>query len=89
MRWERVSGEGIVYSWERTHHPFVKAFADMLPYVNVLVELPDAGDRRLIGILLPPHDAVKIGARVLPIIQPATARTRNLPVLWWHLAGSS
>jgi uncharacterized OB-fold protein len=86
LHWEPVAGEGAIYAWERTHYPFVKAFADMMPYVNVLVEFPHAGNRRLVGLLLPPNEGVKIGAKVVADIRPPSPKTYDLPALWWRLA---
>ena len=76
----------MVYAWERTHYPFVPAFKDLLPYVNVLVELPHAGERRFIGLLVGGDEGVKIGAKVVADIQPPSERTKNLPALFWRLA---
>lgn len=89
LHFEAVKGEGVIYAWERTHYSFVPAFADLLPYVNVLVELPKAGNRRLVGLLIGSDEGVKIGARVEAAIQPSAPRTKNLPALFWRLAGNS
>lgn len=86
LHWEAVAGEGRVYAWERTYQPFAPLFADMLPYVNIMVELPQAGGVRMLGLLLPPDDAVRIGARVIAAIQEPSERTQGLPALWWRLA---
>lgn len=84
--WETIAPEGTIYAWERTHQPFVPQFADMLPYVNALVELPQAGNRHILGLVLPPHEGIRIGARVTAAIQPPGERTHGLPALWWRLA---
>jgi uncharacterized OB-fold protein len=89
LHWEAVQGAGVIYAWERTHYPFMPSFSDLLPYVNVLVELPHAGNRRLLGLLIGSVDSVRIGARVEAEIQRATPRTKNLPALFWRLAGTS
>jgi len=89
LHWEEVEGTGTVNAWERTHYNFVPAFKDMLPYVNVLVELPHAGKVKLVGVLLEPSAGVKIGAPVIADIQPASEKTHNLPALWWRLAGGA
>lgn len=52
LQWEEVEMVGSVYSWTRTWQPFAPEFAGELPYVSVLVELPNAGARRLLGLLL-------------------------------------
>jgi uncharacterized OB-fold protein len=86
MEWKRIDANGTVYSWCRTHYPFSTAYADLVPYVNVLVELPAAGGRRVLGLLIGDQDGLKIGAAVSPVIEQASARTRGLPALRWQLA---
>jgi uncharacterized OB-fold protein len=86
LGWEPVDPEGLVYSWIRTQRPFVAAYADLVPYVNVLVELPSAGGARLLGLLAGETDGVEIGAAVVGDFSPASRRTVDLPVLVWRLA---
>jgi uncharacterized OB-fold protein len=50
--WEATPMRGTIFTWTRTHQPFVPDFKDHLPYVTVVVELPGAGGRRLLGLLL-------------------------------------
>lgn len=52
LGYERVSGRGRVYSWERAWYPVHPALKEAVPYIVVLVELPDAGDVRMVGNLL-------------------------------------
>jgi len=85
LGWEEVEPSGIVYSWIRTRQPFVAAYADLVPYVNVLVELPHAGGARLMGLLTGPTEDVEIGRRVTGTFRPASPRTIDLPVLTWNL----
>ena len=79
----------MIYAWERTHYPFSRNFKDMLPFVTVLVELPHAGKKRMVGLLLGDSSNVKIGAKVKPDIQAPSERTHNLPALWWRLADAA
>jgi len=56
---------GRIYSWERNHHPVHPALRGRAPYIVVLVELPDAGNIRMVGNLLGnPMQEVRIGAEV-------------------------
>ena len=50
--WHEVSGRGRIYSWERPWHPVHPALKGHGPYIVVLVELPDAGNVRMLGNLL-------------------------------------
>lgn len=52
LAWHTVSGKGTVYSWERIWHPVHPALKEACPYMVVLVELPDAGNVRMVGNLL-------------------------------------
>ena len=54
-----------MYAFERVWHPVHKALKDRVPYLIVLVELPDAGNVRMVGNLLgDPQQDVKIGDAV-------------------------
>jgi uncharacterized protein len=52
LGWDRVSGRGNVYSWERVWHPAHPALKSACPYLVVVVELADAGKVRMVGNLL-------------------------------------
>lgn len=52
LAWQRVSGRGRIYSWERVWYPVHPALQSKLPYLVVLVDLPDAGNVRMVGNLL-------------------------------------
>ena len=52
MEYVRVSGKGTIFSWERPWYPVHPALKEKLPYIVVLVELPDAGNVRMVGNLL-------------------------------------
>ena len=70
MAWTPVEGEGTIYSWERAWHPVHPALQGRGPYIVVLVELPHAGNVRMIGNLLgDPAQDVTIGAKVKAIFE--------------------
>ncbi|GAA2454547.1 hypothetical protein GCM10010191_86890 [Actinomadura vinacea] len=83
LGWERVPPTGTVYSWCRTHHPYIAEFADLVPYVSVVVALPQAGGVRLLGLLTGDDDAeVRIGDRLTGYVDtPAGA---EWPLLRWR-----
>ena len=65
LSYEKVSGRGEIFSWERPWYPVHPALKEKLPYLVVLVELPDAGNVRMVGNLLgDPHQEVVIGSEV-------------------------
>jgi uncharacterized OB-fold protein len=67
---EAVGGVGRIYSYERVWHPVHPALKDQGPYVVVLVELPEAGNVRVVGNLLgDPLAEVEIGAEVRAVFE--------------------
>lgn len=86
LGWGHVEPSGIIYSWTRTHQPFAAEFADQVPYITVLVELPGADNRRVLGILLgDPSDDPEIGAAVTGVFQRPGGEGSQT-VLRWELA---
>jgi uncharacterized OB-fold protein len=63
MGWHKAAGRGRLYSWVRTWNPVHPALREACPYIVAVVELPDAGNVRMVGNLLgdpkqdPPFDA--------------------------------
>ena len=81
--WEAVSPRGRIYSWERAWHPVHPALKGHGPYIVVLVELPHAGDVRMIGNLLgDPQQDVGIGAEVEAVFEPHDAAAPYALVHW-------
>lgn len=71
LDWVQVEAKGRIYSWERVWHPVHPALKEHGPYIVVLVELPDAGNVRMIGNLLgDPRQDVPIGAPVEAVFEP-------------------
>lgn len=70
LAWVPIDGRGRIYSWERVWHPVHPALRDACPYMVVLVELPDAGNIRMVGNLLgDPMQPVKIGGAVEAVFE--------------------
>ncbi|MGQ0619488.1 MAG: Zn-ribbon domain-containing OB-fold protein [Panacagrimonas sp.] len=85
LAWETVEMTGRVFSWTRTWHPFGGSEGIGVPYVSLIVELPRAGDRRLLGILAGDEAGLGIGA----VVHGEAGRTRmgadEIPSLRWSL----
>jgi uncharacterized OB-fold protein len=65
-----VEPVGRIYSWERVWHPVHPALVAALPYVILLVELPEAGGIRMVGNLVgDARGEVRIGARVRAVFE--------------------
>ncbi|MGQ0845736.1 MAG: Zn-ribbon domain-containing OB-fold protein [Sporichthyaceae bacterium] len=84
---EAVALEGVVYSWTRTRQAFAPGAVDHLPYVVLLVELPQAGGRRILGLRVGGDvlDDPVIGTRVRGEIEPAPDAD-GWPLLRWAAA---
>lgn len=84
---EAVAGEGRIYSFERVWHPVHPALLDQGPYLVVLVELPRAGNVRLVGNLLgDPHQNVVIGAPVTAVFEHHHDAEPPFTLLQWRSA---
>nr|WP_231982076.1 zinc ribbon domain-containing protein [Mycobacterium sp. E2327] len=88
LNFEAVDPVGIIYSWTRTWQPFTPEATGHLPYVVVLVELPAAGGRRVLGVLEHADGLTpRIGAAVRGVIEQPPD-DRYWPLVRWRLAPS-
>jgi uncharacterized OB-fold protein len=87
QQWQQVEPRGTVYSWTRTWHPFAGSQDLPPPYVTLLVELPQAGSIRLLGLLDPPEQGLRIGAGVAGVAATTRLGGRDIPALRWRLDG--
>ena len=86
LEWPSVDPVGTVYAWTRTWQPFHPSVSGHLPYVVVTVELPAAGNRRVVGVLLDGDGAdVRIGQQVKAEFDSA-ADAADHPLLRWRLS---
>lgn len=84
--WEEIEPKGIIYSWERVWHPSHDALKGHGPYIAVLVELPHAGNVRVVGNLLgDPMQEVIIGAEVAGIFEHHLDAESPYTLLQWQL----
>lgn len=89
LGWQEVAPRGRIYSWERSWHPVHPALKEAVPYLVVLVELPEAGNVRLLGNLLgPPEQPVPIGAAVEGAFEHHEHADPPFSLLQWRLTGS-
>ena len=88
LSWIEVAPRGRIYSWERVWHPVHSALAEACPYVVVLVELPHAGDVRMVGNLLgEATDPVDIGAEVEAVFEHHTGAEPPYTLVQWRRLG--
>lgn len=87
IRWIEVEGKGIIHSWERPWHPVHPALKDHGAYIALLVELPHAGNIKMIGNLLgDPMQDVVIGAALEAVFEPHDDAATPFTLVQWKLA---
>ena len=80
-----IAAEGVIYSYERVWHPVHPALAEQGPYIVVLVELPHAGDIRMVGNLLgDPQAPVVIGDKVRGVFEHHEDAEEAYTLLQWE-----
>eukprot|EP01030_Chromulinospumella_sphaerica_P018780 gene18780-18651_t len=80
---------GRIYSWTRTHHAFAGNESLGLPFVTVVVELPEAGGLRLTGVLEGKTDDVAIGLPVAGSPGETAFSGMTIPTIRWRLTGDA
>jgi len=87
LDWVEVAPRGPIYSWTRVWHPVHPALKDACPYIVVVVELPHAGNVRMLGNLLgDPRQDVVIGAPVEAVFEHHPDAQPPYSLLQWRLA---
>jgi uncharacterized OB-fold protein len=83
--WTEVEPRGRIFSWERVWHPSHASLKGHGPYIAVLVELPHAGNIRVIGNLLgDPMQQVAIGAEVEGVFEHHQDSDPPYSLLHWR-----
>ena len=86
MDFEEVPAQGQIFSYERVWHPVHPALQQQGAYLVVLVELPQAGNVRLVGNLMgDPQQAVTIGAVVEGVFEHHTSSESPFTLLQWRV----
>lgn len=83
--WVEVAPRGRIYSWERVWHPVHPCLKEHGPYLVVLVELPHAGNVRMLGNLLgDPRQEVAIGAEVEGVFEHHAQASPPYTLMQWR-----
>ena len=83
--WTEIEPHGRIYSWSRAWHPVHPALKDHGPYLFVLVEIPHAGNVRMLGNLLgDPMQRVEIGAPVEAVFEPHASAGGAYTLVQWR-----
>lgn len=78
----KTSGKGVVYSYMNTEYPVHPVLRERVPYNVVLVELPEAGNVRMVGNLVDAvYDEIYIGMPVEVVFEDHPEAEVTLP-LW-------
>jgi uncharacterized OB-fold protein len=89
MKWVEVEGKGKVWTWTRCWHPVHPALKAHGPYIAVLVELPQAGNIRMLGNLLgDPRQVVTIGEGVEAVFEPHDDAKTPYTLVQWKKSGT-
>ncbi|MEE8370005.1 MAG: OB-fold domain-containing protein [Dehalococcoidia bacterium] len=65
FEWAKLSGKGVVFTYTIIHNPVHSALKERCPFNVVVVELPEAGNVRMVGNLIDcPDDQIKVGMPV-------------------------
>lgn len=84
--WVPIEGRGRIYSWTRSFHPVHPVLKEHPPYLIVVVELPGAGNIRMLGNLLgDPHKTVQIGAEVTAVFEHHPDAQPPYALVQWQL----
>ena len=74
--WAKIKGNGIIFSYINVVHPVHPALKDRVPFNVVLVELPEAGDVRMVGnVLDTPFEELYVGMPVEVTFEDIDAET--------------
>ena len=85
--WAEVAPHGRIYTWSRLWHPVHPALKGHGPYLAVLVELPHAGNIRMLGNLLgDPLQEVRIGDAVEAVFEPHDDAPVPYTLVQWRRA---
>ncbi|HNI65611.1 MAG TPA: OB-fold domain-containing protein [Pseudomonadales bacterium] len=87
LGWAEVAGTGRIYSYERIWHPVHPALKERGPYLVVLIELPQAGNVRMVGNLLGDgRQEVIIGSAVEAVYEDHNEDPKNpFTLVQWKL----
>ncbi len=87
LGWAEVAGTGRIYSYERIWDPVHPALKERGPYLVVLIELPQAGNVRMVGNLLGDgRQEVIIGSAVEAVYEDHNEDPKNpFTLVQWKL----
>ena len=89
LDWVEIKGRGRIYSCERSWHPVHPALNGHGAYIAVLVEMPEAGNVRMLGNLLGDRQqTVAIGSAVEAVFEPHDDGKLPFTLVQWKKVGA-
>lgn len=86
LEWVDVAPKGVIHSWTRIWHPVHPALKDAVPYIVVIVELPHAGQIRMLGNLLgDPLQEIEIGSEVEAVFEHHNDADPAFTLVQWRV----
>jgi uncharacterized OB-fold protein len=86
VEWVEVEPKGVIYSWTRVWHPVHPALREHGPYIVVVVDLPHAGNVRMLGNLLgDPRQTIEIGAEVEAVFEHHNNAEPPFTLVQWRV----
>jgi uncharacterized OB-fold protein len=83
--YEKIEPRGRIFSWERPWYAVHPALKEATPYITVLVELPQAGNVRMVGNLIgDPMQTVNIGAAVEAVFEDHDDAPQPYTLVQWR-----
>ncbi len=87
QEWHDVPLTGKIFTWTRCWHAFLGAEGFHTPFVTVVVELPQAGNLRVLGVFDGDGDP-QIGTKVAGSVRGTPVSEGEIPALHWQPVGS-
>lgn len=84
--WQQIAIEGELFSWATTYHAFGGTESLGVPYTTVLVALPHAGNKRLLGLLEGDPAALAPGVRMTGLVGSTLVRGKPVASLRWRVS---
>ena len=84
--WRDLPFEGVVFSWTKVHYPFAGTEGIGVPFVTVLAALPQAGNRRLLGLFEGDEATLDFDLRLKGRAAETKFGNRMIPSIRWRLA---
>lgn len=84
--WEEIPLTGVVFSWTKNWQPFGGTEGIGVPFVSVLAALPQAGNKRLLGLFEGDDSKLDIDLPLKGRVDRTSFAGEQIPAIRWSLA---